>query len=72
MNDTTKGNACRRCGYRITWAEQRRQFARAIKCYGLTPEAAKELMPRCQTCLTSMLGRKAGAHRGVSPGWRAP
>jgi hypothetical protein len=53
------GNVCVRCGYRITWAEQRRQFGRAVKRYGLTPEAAKALMPRCGTCLTSTLGRRA-------------
>jgi hypothetical protein len=48
---------CVRCGYRITWAEQRKQFGRAIKRYGLTPEAAKALMPGRQVCLTSTLAR---------------
>jgi hypothetical protein len=45
---------CLRCGYRITWAEQRRQFARLMR-KGSTHEAATSLMPRCQVCLTATL-----------------
>jgi hypothetical protein len=48
----TTGNPCQDCGYRITWAEQRRQYARAIQRYGVSSEAAKKLMPRCEKCLT--------------------
>ena len=36
------GNPCRGCGYHITWAEQRRQYARAIQRYDATPEARKK------------------------------
>ena len=43
---------CLRCGYPITWADQRHQYGRAIT-HGLTPEAAKKLMPRCQGCTTA-------------------
>jgi hypothetical protein len=47
---------CIGCGSpRLTWAEQRRQYGRAIR-RGLTPDEAKRLMPRCQKCLTVMLG----------------
>jgi hypothetical protein len=45
---------CRRCGNPITRDQQRRQFGRAIQTYGLTPDEAKRLMPRCQKCLTEM------------------
>jgi hypothetical protein len=59
------GNPCRGCGYRITWAEQRRQYARAIQRYGVTPEAAKELMPRCGKCLTRALAEQPDAFDGA-------
>ena len=54
---TTKVTRCLCCGGSITWEMQRRQYGRAIKTYGLTPDEAKTLMPRCGTCLTSLLGR---------------
>jgi hypothetical protein len=44
-------NKCLDCGYAITWETQRRQYGRAIR-RGLTPDEAKQLMPRCQKCLT--------------------
>lgn len=46
---------CRGCGRQIsTWAEQRKQFGRAIK-RGLNYEQAKEASPRCQKCMTNYL-----------------
>jgi hypothetical protein len=46
---------CRGCSIgRLTWAEQQRQYARAIHA-GLTPEEVKTLMPRCQKCTTEAL-----------------
>jgi hypothetical protein len=39
---------------KLTWADQRRQFGRAIR-RGLTVDEAKALMPRCQKCLTQAL-----------------
>ena len=51
---TMTDNPCQGCGYRITWADQRRQFGRAIR-HGLTADEAKALMPRCQKCLTEKL-----------------
>jgi len=51
---------CLSCGYNITWAEQRRQFARVIKDYGVPPEIAKQLLPRCQRCVTRMLRSRPG------------
>jgi hypothetical protein len=48
--------SCLGCDLPIsTWAEQKRQFARAIKAYGLTPAQAKQAMPRCQKCTTELL-----------------
>jgi uncharacterized protein with PIN domain len=54
---------CLDCGYAITWAEQRRQFARAIKIYGLTPEEAGRVMPRCQVCTTNLLSPRRQKQR---------
>jgi hypothetical protein len=48
-------NCCLGCGFRLTWSEQRRQFARAIQKYGQTAEEAKKIMPRCGACLTDLL-----------------
>jgi hypothetical protein len=45
---------CNSCGGSMTWAEQRRQYGRALR-HGLTGDAAKMLMPRCQKCLTLIL-----------------
>ena len=53
---------CRRCGYAITWAEQRCQFGRAI-AKGLTPDEVKGLMPLCQKCTTEAFHEKAGITR---------
>jgi hypothetical protein len=39
---------------KLTWADQRGQFGRAIR-HGLTADEAKALMPRCQKCLTMVL-----------------
>jgi hypothetical protein len=44
---------CQRCGTPMTWAEQRRQFGRAIR-YGLTVEVAKAEMPKCGKCVTEL------------------
>jgi hypothetical protein len=37
----------------MTWAEQRRQYGRAIR-YGLTPQEAKAEMPKCGKCVTEL------------------
>jgi hypothetical protein len=61
----TRRGACLRCGNRMSWSEQRRQFGRLLR-RGLTTTDAKALMPRCQTCLTAILGRKRpGAFSGT-------
>jgi len=59
----TDWNRCQRCGQRVTWAEQRRQFARAIKVYGLAPDEAKRVLakPRCQKCTTDLLSPRRAA-----------
>ena len=62
----TTGNPCQGCGYRITWAEQRRQFGRAIQRYGVTPEDAKKLMPRCEKCLTKIVRAPVAPNAPVS------
>jgi hypothetical protein len=51
----TNNNKCRGCGYPLTWARQKQQFARAVHRYGLTPEQAQQVMPRCGKCLTIRL-----------------
>lgn len=45
---------CLRCKYPMTWEAQRRQFGRLIR-RGLTKEQAKEMLPRCQKCMTVYL-----------------
>jgi hypothetical protein len=45
---------CRGCDLPMTWAEQRRQFGRAIKTYGVDPEMVKALGPRCGKCTTKL------------------
>jgi hypothetical protein len=59
--DERRGSAvtlkCLSCGFgQLTWAQVRRQYARAIK-RGLKPNEAKALMPRCGKCTTEMLQR---------------
>jgi hypothetical protein len=50
---------CAGCKYKLTWAEQRKQFGRLLRL-GKTQEQAKAIMPRCQTCTTRAIG-----YRGV-------
>jgi hypothetical protein len=46
---------CLGCGWiMMTWAEQRRQFGRAVRA-GLSLDETKQLMPRCQKCTTEAL-----------------
>jgi hypothetical protein len=48
-------NKCLGCGcLNMTWREQQQQYGRLIQ-EGLSPEAAKGLMPRCQKCTTVAL-----------------
>jgi hypothetical protein len=44
-----------------TWRDQRLQYGRAIAA-GMTPEEAKQTLPRCGKCLTLVLrSRRAQA-----------
>lgn len=45
---------CARCGHPMTWAEQRRQFGRLMR-QGFAADAARQMLPRCQTCMTITL-----------------
>jgi hypothetical protein len=45
---------CRDCCNPMTWSAQRRQFARLVH-RGVTLDEAKQLMPRCQKCVTQLL-----------------
>jgi len=45
---------CLDCKSGLTWAAQRQQFGRVVK-RGHPPELAKQLMPRCGKCVTSLL-----------------
>jgi hypothetical protein len=47
-------NICAVCSRGLTWAEQKRQYGRALRA-GLASDEAKRLMPRCQKCLTDIL-----------------
>jgi hypothetical protein len=49
-----KAKTCLDRGREMTWAEQRRQFGRAIRA-GLTADEVKTLTPRCQKCMTLVL-----------------
>jgi hypothetical protein len=50
--DTKNPRRCVRCGFTLSWAEERHQFGRAIKRYGLTPDEAKSPGAQCalQNC----------------------
>lgn len=61
-NPTPSKARCRRCGYRVTWAEQRKQYARMMQ-RGLPPHEAKALLPRCQTCTTAAFHGHLDLHR---------
>jgi hypothetical protein len=61
---------CLNCDFPITWDEQRRSYARAIQRYGLSPEEAKRIMPRCGKCLTELLN--PGRRRGVAAPYHRP
>jgi hypothetical protein len=54
-------NKCKVCDKQITWADQRRQFARLIE-RGFTNEDVKQSGPRCQKCNTVFLGSYRGGH----------
>lgn len=45
------------CPVSLTWAEQRRQFGRAVRA-GLSVDEIKALMPRCQKCMTEELSSR--------------
>jgi hypothetical protein len=49
-----KPTVCLRCGYPMTWENQRRQFGRLMR-RGMTTEETKALLPRCQKCMTTAL-----------------
>jgi hypothetical protein len=46
---------CLACANPMTWAAQRRQFARLLE-FGFSAADAKPLLPRCQKCVTQLLG----------------
>jgi hypothetical protein len=52
-------DVCRACRRSLTWSAQQRQFFRCIQHFGLTREEAAEVMPRCQKCVTVLLGKRA-------------
>lgn len=54
MNVDRRINKCLRCGKNMTWRERRYQFGRIIR-HGISFEDAKELMPKCQKCVTLAL-----------------
>jgi hypothetical protein len=56
----------------LTWSEQKRQFARCIQKYGLTKDEAAKLMPRCQKCVTEVLGKRAPSVYPTTGVMRAP
>jgi hypothetical protein len=53
---------CLRCNYPMTWDAQKRQYARLLK-RGMTPAEIKQLLPRCQKCVTATIGRWASFGR---------
>ena len=56
-------NVCRQCYCpQLTWAEQCQQFGRLIYA-GYSREQIKQLMPRCSSCVSEMLGA-AGMPQG--------
>jgi hypothetical protein len=58
---------CVRCKYSITWAEQRRQFARLMH-RGFTIDEAKAAMPRCQVCTTRYMKDAKEQAKGLPKG----
>ena len=68
--DVGQLKVCLGCGRRIvTWAEQRRQYGRAMRA-GLTKAQAGELMPRCQKCTTGfLLTRRPTEPAGGGDAW---
>lgn len=50
-----RNGKCKRCGCRMTWADQRRQFARLIQNKGMSPDQAGGMMPLCQKCVTAVI-----------------
>jgi hypothetical protein len=49
-----KRDKCLRCQNPMTWADQRRQYGRAMRA-GMTVEEARRILPRCQKCMTVLL-----------------
>jgi hypothetical protein len=58
---------CLGCSRSLTWEERRRQYGRAIKAYGLTPEQAAACTPRCQKCTTELLSSRRAEQRFRPP-----
>lgn len=46
---------CLACANPMKWTDRRHQLARLLKS-GFTEDAAKALLPRCQKCVTQLLG----------------
>jgi hypothetical protein len=65
---TSAKMTCSHCGYpSLTWAEARQSFGVMIR-YGLTPEAAKNLSPRCRRCVAAIArGRRATSKPRITP-----
>lgn len=57
---TRPTGVCLRCGRPMTWAQQRQQFGRLLR-RGFSIEHAKQLNPRCQTCMTITLKAQQNA-----------
>jgi hypothetical protein len=56
-----ENSICRGCGqYGISWSEQRRQYGRMLR-RGMSSEAVKGLLPRCQKCVTVLLASETKA-----------
>jgi hypothetical protein len=58
---------CIGCGFPVTWEHQRRQWGRLMR-RGLSREEAKNLMPRCQKCMTLALRTVGGIGEVGDPG----
>jgi hypothetical protein len=55
MRVPTMPAKCLDCHNPMTWTSQPEQVARLVK-RGFTADEAKQLMPRCQKCVTELLG----------------
>jgi hypothetical protein len=55
MDKSYKDFTCNGCSRLMTWDDHKKQFRRLLMRHGFTKEKVKEVMPKCEKCMTAYL-----------------